>query len=148
MVEALGARLEDTLLLQHTHTAADGVIHAKASLERPPGSARGGGAGASSAGAGEDSPQPSWSASATANYTAGCNSAFPRQPSVCSDARQTQQGGLDEVQQQGQWQEQAAPKRRRRSLPSADKQQQQQGGAALLECRCGKSYKYKEAFRK
>jgi hypothetical protein len=135
MVEALGARLDDTLLLQHTHTGADGVIHATASLERPPGSTRGG-AGASSAGAGADSPRPSWSASATANHTAGCNSAFPRQPSECSDARQPQPGGLDEVQQ---GQEQAAPKRRRLSLPSADEQQQ---------CVCGRLFKYKGSFLK
>lgn len=141
LLEALGAAAGDTLVLQHTRSDGDGVIHAAASLERLAG--QGGVAGAPSA-----SPDSPWTPSATLNDTAGCNSDFPT-CSVASDARQ--QGGegeAGEVQQPG-----PAAKRARMAAgapgPAEHERQQQGGGKPALLCpHCGREFVYRASFAK
>lgn len=127
MLKALGAKVDDFIVLRHMLTV-DGVIHVSASLMPPPekqteqqqtepGRKRLAAA-----------PAPSWTASATCNYTAGCNADFPS-TSCISDARQHNDDNEGEVN------------KKRRFDPLGDGQP--------LKCHwCSKEFVYRGAFIK
>ncbi|KAL4430136.1 hypothetical protein ABPG77_004918 [Micractinium sp. CCAP 211/92] len=122
LLDALGAQLDDVLVLQHRFTTAAGVMHVAASL----GGVQAGQAAQQAANR-EAAPQPSWTPSDIANYTAGCRSDFL---STSSDARYgdaaKQQEAGEEVEQPGRHRQQ-----KRRRLESAARPRE--AAAAVVE---------------